>query len=132
MSKMLSENSRRLIAQAYHSGVCKAKTLAAIFHTSQTTVYYWAKLEREGKPLKVRTSLRGRKPSLTQQQCQAIVNYCLQHRHTSLAQIKDALNLKASIETIRRVLVKAGFIRKHNGYELDDQTALTKLMTPQV
>ena len=132
MSKMLSENSRHLIAQAYQSGVCKAKTLAAIFQTSQTTVYYWAKLEREGKTLKVRTSLRGRKPSLTKQQCQAIVNYCLQHRHTSLAQIKDALNLKASIETIRRVLVKAGFIRKNKGYEPGDQTALTKVMTAEV
>ena len=34
MSKMLSENSRHLIAQAYQSGVCKAKTLAAIFQTA--------------------------------------------------------------------------------------------------
>lgn len=117
MSKMLSENSRHLIAQAYHSGICKAKTLAAIFETSPTTVYYWAKLEREGKPLTVQTSKRGRKPSLNPQQCQAIVDYCLKHKQTTLSQIKSALKLSASIETIRRVLVKAGFIRGHHGYE---------------
>lgn len=118
MSKMLSENSRRLIAQAYHSGVCKAKTLATIFETSPTTVYYWAKLEREGKPLTVRTSKRGRKPILTKQQCQAIVAYCLKHRETTLGQIKSALKLQASLETIRRVLVKAGFSRSERGYQL--------------
>ena len=78
----------------------------------QLDCVFYVKEAREGKSLEVRTSGRGRKPKLTEQDKKAIEN-CIQEKpDITIHEINEKLNLPVSDEQVRRTVNEMGFRRK--------------------
>ena len=86
--------------------------MAAIYGVSSWTVYFYVKEAREGKSLEVRTSGRGRKPKLTEQDKKAIENCIQANPDITIHEINEKLNLPVSDEQVRRTVNEMGFRRK--------------------
>ena len=74
---MLDQEARELLVKTYDE-IRDANKVAAIYGISSWTVYFYVKKAREGKSLEVRTSERGRKAKLTEQDKEAIKNCILE------------------------------------------------------
>ena len=86
--------------------------MAAIYGVSGWTVYFYVKNAREGKSLEVRTSGRGRKPKLTEQDKKAIEDCILEKPDITIHEINEKLNLPVTDEQVCRIVNKMGFHRK--------------------
>ena len=108
---MLSKEMREILVKAFNE-IHDADKVAEIFNVSRRTVYTYVEKAREGKSLEVRTSGRGRKPKLTEQDKKAIEN-CIQEKpDITIHEINEKLNLPVSDEQVRRTVNEMGFLRK--------------------
>ncbi len=108
---MLHNEARKLLIQAFNK-THNAKEVAECFCVDVSTVYRLAKRMKTTGSVETRTSLRGRKPSLRQEEIQKI-DYLIQKRpDITLKEIIDTLDLHVNDETVRKVILKLGYVYK--------------------
>lgn len=105
---MLHNEARKLVLEACDKH-CSVREVARCFSVNRSTVYRLLKRRRETGTYETRTNLRGRKPALSEGDCQNICNLVQRRPDITLMEIVETLNLSVSIETVRRVLVKKGY-----------------------
>ena len=117
MGKMLSEDTRKRLIQAYESGM-KVKDIACYFSVDCSTVYRMVNLKRTTGSLKPRTDRCGRPPLLTDENIREIDRLIEEQNDITIREINEKLNLPVSDETIRRAVVKLGYRFKKNDKRL--------------
>ena len=116
---MLHNEARHLIIQAlnHHTPV---KELAECFSVNTSTIYRLRKqLEMTGS-VETRTSLRGRKPILSDDIVH-IDNLIQAQPDITIHEIMDTLHLKVSDETIRQAVIKLGYVYKKKSLHASEQ-----------
>ena len=109
---MLGNESRNLLVKAYEKHG-DAKLVASIFSVTVRTVYRLVSQKRRTNSVELRTSERGRKPKLNEEQIQQIDELLKQQPDITLLDIIDKLALKCSVATISRVVrFKLGYSLK--------------------
>ena len=108
---MLNKEMREILVKAFNE-IHDADKVAEIFNVSRRTVYTYVEKARKGESLEVRTSERGRKAKLTEQDKEAIKNCILEKPDITIHEINEKLQLPVSDEQVRRTVNKMGFRRK--------------------
>ena len=117
---MLHNEARHLIIQAlnHHTPV---KEIAECFSVNTSTIYRLRKqLEMTGS-VETRTSLRGRKPILSDDDIVHIDNLIQAQPDITIHEIMDTLHLKVSDETIRQAVIKLGYVYKKKSLHASEQ-----------
>ena len=108
---MLSTDERELIVKAHDKGI-RVSEIAKNFSVSEVTVYkYINKMDTVGT-VAVRTNERGRKSILNDKNLNDIKELILQQPDITIREIKERLNLSASVENIRTHVIQIGFVYK--------------------
>ncbi len=108
---MLHNEARKLLIQAFnktHNG----KEVAECYCVDVSTVYRLAKRMKTTGSVETRTCLRGRKRSLREEEIQKIDRLIQKHPDITLKEIIETLNLHVSDETVRKAVLKLGFVYK--------------------
>ena len=108
---MLSTEVRELMVKAYEKSH-NATEVARNFSVSRGTVYEYVNRKRRNESIEVKTSQRGRKSKLTQKNLDDIKNAINQQPDITIHEITETLALPVSEETVRREVVKMGFVYK--------------------
>jgi transposase len=108
---MLHEEARGLLVDAFEDSH-DAEGLAKIFKVSKSTVYRLAQQYRQDKSLELRTSKRGRKPKLGEDELRRIDAYLEKHPGDTIDELIAANDIKVSNETARRAVISRGWVRK--------------------
>ena len=108
---MLSTEVRELMVKAYEKSH-NATEVARNFSVSRGTVYEYVNRKKNNQSLEVKTSQRGRKPKLTQKNLEDIKNAINKQPDITIHEITETLALPVSDETVRREVVKMGFVYK--------------------
>ena len=111
MVKILSTEVRELIVKAYEKSH-NAAEVARNFSVNRGTVYEYVNRKKNNQSLEVKTSQRGRKSKLTQKNLDDIKNAINQQPDITIHEITETLALPVSDETVRREVVKMGFVYK--------------------
>ena len=109
--KMLHNESRELLVEAYEK-THNAKEVAECYSVDESTVY---RLERQKKAtgsVELRTHLRGRKPSLSEETLSEISKAIQERPDITIDEIIEKLDLHVTNETVRKAVIKMGFVRK--------------------
>ena len=117
---MLHNESRKLLLQAWDKSH-NAKEVAKYFSVAVSTVYRLVERRDRTGSYETRTNLRGRKPVLSQEKKQAIINLVQEQPDMTINEMIDQLNLNVSDETVRRTLVKAGYTYKKKSLHAREQ-----------
>ena len=102
---MLDKEMREVLVKAFEE-THDADEVARIFGVSRRTVYTYVEKARDGQSLEVRTSERGRKPKLTEQDKEAIGNCILEKPDITIHEINEKLKLPVSDEDVRLTVIK--------------------------
>ena len=89
-----------------------AAEVARNFSVNRGTVYEYVNRKKNNQSLEVKTSQRGRKSKLTQNNLDDIKNAINQQPDITIHEITETLALPVSDETVRREVVKMGFVYK--------------------
>lgn len=108
---MLSTEVRELMVKAYEKSH-NAAEVARNFSVNRGTVYEYVNRKKNDQSLEVKTSQRGRKSKLTQNNLDDIKNAINQQPDITIHEITETLALPVSDETVRREVVKMGFVYK--------------------
>ena len=108
---MLSTEVRELMVKAYEKSH-NATEVARNFSVSRGTVYEYVNRKKNNQSLEVKTSRRGRKPKLTQKNLEDIKSTINEQPDITIHEITEKLALPVSEETVRRDVVKMGFVYK--------------------
>ena len=108
---MLHNEERRLIIQALN-GHIPVKEIAECFSVNTSTIYRLRKQMEMTGSVETRTSLRGRKPVLSNDDIVHIDNLIQQQPDITINEIMDTLQLKVSDETVRQAVLKLGYVYK--------------------
>lgn len=108
---MLSTEVRELMVKAYEKSH-NATEVARNFSVSRGTVYEYVNRKKNNQSLEVKTSQRGRKPKLTQKNLEDIKSTINEQPDITIHEITEKLALPVSDETVRRDVVKMGFVYK--------------------
>ena len=108
---MLSTEVRELIVKAYEKSH-NAAEVARNFSVNRGTVYEYVNRKKNNQSLEVKTSQRGRNSKLTQNNLDDIKNAINQQPDITIHEITETLALPVSDETVRREVVKMGFVYK--------------------
>ena len=111
MVKILSTEVRELMVKAYEKSH-NAAEVARNFSVNRGTVYEYVNRKKNNQSLEVKTSQRGRKSKLTQNNLDDIKNAINQQPDITIHEITETLALPVSDETVRREVVKMGFVYK--------------------
>ena len=117
---MLHNEARKLLIQALNK-TQNAKEVAECFSVNTSTVYRLAKRMRETGSVETRTSLRGRKPSLSPEDIQNIDQLIQQQSDITIHEIVDRLQLRVSDETVRKAVLKLGYVYKKKSLYASEQ-----------
>ena len=110
---MLHNEARKLLIEAWNR-THNAKEVAECFGVNTSTVYRLVKRMRETGSVETRTSLRGRKPSLSQKDIENIDCLIQQQPDITINEIIDTLQLHVSDETVRKTILKLGYVYNRN------------------
>ncbi len=108
---MLHNEVRNLLIAGY------AKTkdvhlIASAYSVSERTVYRLVHQKQETGSVDLRTSQRGRKPVLSEED-KAHISQCLEENpDMTIEEIREKLQLSASYSTVERAVVGMGYTRK--------------------
>lgn len=108
---MLHNEARELIVKAYEKSH-NAAEVARNFSVSKWTVYNYVKKKKNKISIEVKTNQRGRKSKLLQQNLNDIKELINEQPDITIHEITEKLDLSASEETVRRAVVKMGFVYK--------------------
>ena len=113
---MLHLEVRKKIITASQKGIT-VKELCRAYDAGKTAVYNLLKQERETGDITPKTHLRGRKPSLTEEDLKAIENLLIQQKDITVWEIKEKLNLALCESSIRKIIRnKLGYRYKKRQY----------------
>ena len=108
---MLHNEARELLVAGYEK-THDAQLIADAYSVSKRTVYRLAQQKRETGNVELRTSQRGRKPALSEED-KARIAQCLDKKaDMTFEEIREKLHLSASYATVDRAVVGMGYTRK--------------------
>lgn len=117
---MLHNEERHLIIQALNHHI-PVKEIAECFSVNTCTIYRLRKqLEMTGS-VETRTSLRGRKRVLSDDDIAHIDNLIQAQPDITIHEIMDSLHLKVSDETVRKAILKLGYVYKKKSLHASEQ-----------
>ncbi len=108
---MLHNEARILLIDASNK-THNAKEVAECFSVNTSTVYRLEKRMRETGSVETRVSLRGRKPALSQRDIHNIDRLIQEQPDITIHEIREKLQLQVSDETIRKAVLKPGYVYK--------------------
>jgi len=108
---MLQNETRELLVKAYEK-THNATEVARNFSVNRSTVYKYVNRRKNNLSIEVRTNERGRKSKLTQENLNDIKKTIKEQPDITIHEITEKLGLSVSDETVRRAVVKMGFVYK--------------------
>lgn len=108
---MLEKQTRELLVKAYEKSH-NVSEVARNFSVNRTTVYNYINKKKNNISLEVRTNQRGRKSKLTQKNLDDIKNLIEEQNDITIHEITEKLGLTVSDETVRRAVIKMGYVYK--------------------
>lgn len=117
---MLHNEARKLLIEAWNK-THNAKEIAECFSVNTSTVYRLEKRMRETGSVETRTSQRGRKPALSQNDIQNIDQLIQQQPDITIHEIMEKLQLHVSDETVRKEVLKLGYVYKKKSLHATEQ-----------
>ena len=119
---MLGNEARNLLVNAYETKCSNAKQLANIFDVKERTVYRLVAQKRTTGSVELRTSERGRKPQLNEEQVHQVDELLKQKPDITLQGIIEELDLDCSVSTLSRtVRFKLGYSLKKKVIHASEQ-----------
>lgn len=120
---MLHNEARKLLIKAWEK-THNAKEVAECFGVNTSTVYRLEKRMRETGTVETRVSQRGRKSALSQTDLQNIDQMIRAQPDITIHEIREGLQLPVSDETVRRAVVKMGYVYKKKSLHASEQERL--------
>lgn len=117
---MLHNEARKLIVEAWDK-LHSAREIAKCFSVNESTVYRLVERRERTGSIETQTNLRGRKSALSQGEHQAIIELVDDEPDITINEIIERLDLIVCDETVRRVLVKAGYTYKKKSLHAKEQ-----------
>lgn len=117
---MLHNETRKLLIAAWNK-THNAKEVAECFSVNTSTVYRLEKRMRETGSVETRVSLRGRKPALSQTGLQDIDRLIQAQPDITIHEIREKLQLQVSDETVRKAVLKLGYVYKKKSLHASEQ-----------
>ena len=108
---MLHNEARELLVKGYEKSG-DAEATAQAYSVSERTVYRLAQQKRETGSVALRTSQRGRKPALTEEDKQNIRQSVEERPDITINEIREKLHLTASYSTVERAIQARGYTLK--------------------
>lgn len=108
---MLHNETRKLLIDAWNK-THNAKEVAECFSVDTSTVYRLEKRMRETGSVETMVSQRGRKPVLSQTDLQNIDRMIQAQPDITIHEIREELQLQVSDETVRKAVLKLGYVYK--------------------
>ena len=117
---MLHNEARKLLIEAWNK-THNAKEIAECFSVNTSTVYRLEKRMRETGSVETRTSQRGRKPALSQNDIQNIDRLIQQQPDITINEVLEKLQLHVSDETVRKAILKLLYVYKKKSLHASEQ-----------
>ena len=117
---MLHNETRKLLIDAWNK-THNAKEIAECFSVNTSTVYRLEKRMRETGSVETRVSLRGRKPALGQTDIEKIDQLIQAQPDITIHEIRENLQLHVSDETVRKAVLKLGYVYKKKSLHASEQ-----------
>lgn len=117
---MLHNEARKLLIEAWNK-THNAKEIAECFSVNTSTVYRLEKRMRETGSIETRVSQRGRKPALSQTDMQNIDQLIKAQSDITIREIQEKLHLPVSDETVRKAVIKLGYVYKKKSLHASEQ-----------
>ena len=117
---MLHNEERHLIIQALNHHI-PVKEIAECFSVNTSTIYRLRKQMETTGSVETRTSLRGRKHVLSNDDIVHIDSLIQQQPDITINEIMDTLQLKVSDETVRKAVLKLGYVYKKKSLHASEQ-----------
>lgn len=108
---MLSNKERKLLVEAYEKGY-KSKELSEIFNISINSVNRIMRQKKKTGSYELKTRNSGRKSILSETDLKNISELIDAQPDITINEIIEKLNLKAVNETVRKAVVKMGYVYK--------------------
>ena len=108
---MLHNEARDLLVKGYEKRR-DAKTIAQAYSVSERTVYRLVQQKGETGSVALRTSQRGRKPVLTEEDKKNIQQCVDKQPDITINEIRETLHLTASYSTVERAVRAMGYTLK--------------------
>ena len=117
---MLHNEARELLVRGYGKRR-NAKEIAEAYSVSTATVYRLARQQRETGTVALRVSQRGRKRLLGEEELMRIDEAIAKQPDITIHELTEKLELPASEETVRRVVVEMGYRLKKKMIHASEQ-----------
>ena len=117
---MLHNETKKLLIEALNK-THNAKEVAECFSVNLSTVYRLAEQMKTTGSVETRTYLRGRKPSLTPDDIENIDHLIQKQPDITLKEIIETLGLHVSDETVRKAILKLGYVYKKKSLHASEQ-----------
>lgn len=117
---MLHNEARKLLIKAWNK-THNAKEVAECFGVNTSTVYRLEKRMRETGTVETGVSRRGRKSAMSQTDLQNIDQMIRAQPDITIHEIREGLQLPVSDETVRRAVVKMGYVYKKKSLHASEQ-----------
>lgn len=123
MKNMLHNEARELLVKGYEK-TRDAKAIAQAYSVSERSVYRLAQQKRETGSVALRTSQRGRKPTLTQEDRKNIQRCMDEKPDVTVNEIREQLHLSASYSTVERAIQAMGYTLKKKSLYASERNRL--------
>lgn len=117
---MLHNEARKLLIEAWNK-IHNAKEIAECYSVNTSTVYRLEKRMRETGSVETRVSQRGRKQALKQTDIENIDNLIKSQPDITIHEINEKLQLSVSDETVRKAVLKLGYVYKKKSLHASEQ-----------
>lgn len=117
---MLHNEARKLLIEAWNK-THNAKEIAECYSVNISTVYRLEKRMRETGSVETRVSQRGRKQALKQTDIENIDNLIKSQPDITIHEINEKLQLSVSDETVRKAVLKLGYVYKKKSLHASEQ-----------
>ena len=112
---MLHNEARNLLVKAYEE-THDAQTVTKCFRVSTSTVYRLSGQKRKTGSVELRTSQRGRKAALTQEELHNIDQLIKAQPDITIDEIIEKQCLSVSNETVRKAVIGMGYVYKKKSF----------------
>lgn len=117
---MLHNEARELLVEGYEK-THDAQAIAQAYSVSKWTVYHLAEQKRATGSVALRTSQRGRRRLLSEED-QANIGRCIDEKpDITIEEIREELKLSASYSTVERAIVEMGYSVKKKSLHASEQ-----------
>ena len=120
---MLHNEARNLLVKAYEE-THDAETVAKCFEVDKSTVYRLNRQMKNTGSVDLRTNQRGRKPDLTEKNLQDIDQLIASQPDITIDEIIDKLKLSVCNETVRKAVIKLGYVYKKKSFHTSERERL--------